>query len=54
MDRGIVGVALIGFSLPTFFIGLLLLNFVAIKWQLVPIPDLRPVHRQPAPSGRRA
>ena len=27
-DRGIVGVALIGYSLPTFFIGLLLLIFV--------------------------
>jgi peptide/nickel transport system permease protein len=38
-DRLIVGLALIGFSLPTFFIGLLLLVFVSIKWQLVPIPQ---------------
>jgi peptide/nickel transport system permease protein len=37
-DRLIVGIALIGFSLPTFFIGLLLLVFVAIKWQLVDVP----------------
>ena len=37
-DRLIVGTALVGYSLPTFFIGLLLLTFVAIKWQWVPIP----------------
>jgi len=37
-DRGIVGAALIGFSLPTFFVGLVLLTFPAIKWGLVPIP----------------
>ena len=50
VDRGIVGVALIGFSLPTFFIGLLLLNFVAIKWQLCPT---RPTPRSSTtpPSG---
>jgi peptide/nickel transport system permease protein len=39
LDRVIVGLALIGYSLPTFFIGILLLTFVAIKWQLVPIPQ---------------
>jgi peptide/nickel transport system permease protein len=48
VDRGIVGVALIGFSLPTFFIGLLLLNFVAIKWQLVPYPNYTPFFENPA------
>jgi peptide/nickel transport system permease protein len=41
-------VALIGFSLPTFFIGLLLLNFVAIKWQLVPYPSYTPFFENPA------
>jgi peptide/nickel transport system permease protein len=37
-DRLIVGSALIGFSLPTFFIGLVLLTFPAIKWGWLPIP----------------
>jgi peptide/nickel transport system permease protein len=37
-DRVIVGSALIGFSLPTFFIGLVLLTFPAIKWGWLPIP----------------
>ena len=38
VDRLLVGLALIGFSLPTFFIGKLLQTFVAIKWQLWPLP----------------
>lgn len=38
LDRLIVGGALVAYSLPTFFIGLLLLTFVAIKWRLVPVP----------------
>jgi len=37
-DRIIVGLALVGFSVPTFFIGLVLLTFVAIKWGALPIP----------------
>lgn len=48
LDRGIVGAALVGFSLPTFFIGLLLLTFVAIKWQIVPIPSYTPFTENPA------
>jgi peptide/nickel transport system permease protein len=47
LDRAIVGLALIGFSLPTFFIGLLLLTFVAIKWGLVPIPTYVPFTENP-------
>ena len=35
-DRTIVGLALVGFSFPTFFIGLVLLFFVVIKWNLLP------------------
>ena len=46
-DRTIVGLALVGFSLPTFFIGLLLLTFVAIKWQLVPVPTYTPFTENP-------
>jgi peptide/nickel transport system permease protein len=46
-DRVIVGLALIGFSLPSFFIGLLLLTFVAIKWQMVPVPTYTPFTQSP-------
>jgi peptide/nickel transport system permease protein len=46
-DRGIVGAALIGFSLPTFFVGLVLLTFPAIKWGLVPIPNFVPFSENP-------
>ena len=47
LDRVIVGLALIGFSLPTFFIGLLLLTFVAIKMKLVEIPRFVPLTEDP-------
>ncbi len=46
-DRTIVGSALVGFSLPTFFVGLVLLTFPAIKWGLVPIPDYVPFTEDP-------
>jgi len=39
IDRGIVGICLIFFAFPTFFVGLFLYKFVAIKWQIVPIPE---------------
>ena len=38
IDRGIVGLSLVFFAFPTFFVGLFLYKFVAITWQLVPIP----------------
>ncbi len=38
-ERMTTGVALIGYSFPTFFIGLLALYFVVIKWQWLPYPD---------------
>ncbi|WP_409483653.1 ABC transporter permease [Arsenicicoccus dermatophilus] len=47
LDRLIVTLALMGYSLPTFFIGLLLLTFVAIKWQLVPPPTYTPLTQDP-------
>jgi peptide/nickel transport system permease protein len=34
-DRTIMGAALVGYSFPTFFIGLLLLFFIQIKWHWV-------------------
>ena len=39
LDRAIVGVALVAFAFPTFWVGSLFLQFVAIKWQIVPVPD---------------
>jgi peptide/nickel transport system permease protein len=38
LDRVIVGVTLVVYALPTFFIGTFLLQFVAIRWKLVPYP----------------
>ena len=37
-DRIIMGISLIGYSMPSFFIGLVLLFFVVIKWQFLPFP----------------
>jgi peptide/nickel transport system permease protein len=39
LDRVIVGISLLFYAFPTFFIGLLLYNFVAIKWEIVPLPE---------------
>jgi peptide/nickel transport system permease protein len=47
VDRSIVGMALLGFAFPTFFIGLLLLKFVAIRWQIVAIPAYTPLKEDP-------
>ena len=38
-DRAVMGGALVFYSFPTFFIGLLLLFFVVIKWQMLPYPS---------------
>jgi peptide/nickel transport system permease protein len=38
-DRLIMTVSMIGYSLPSFFIGLVLIFFVIIKWQLLPFPS---------------
>ncbi len=39
LDRALVGITLVVYALPTFFIGTFLLQYVAIKWQLVPYPS---------------
>ena len=39
LDRVLVGVTLVVYALPTFFVGTFLLQYVAIKWQLVPYPS---------------
>jgi len=38
-DRAILGATLIGYSLPTFFVGLVLLTFVVVRWNLLPYPS---------------
>lgn len=38
-DRAIMGITLVGYSLPVFFVGLLLLIFVVVRWNLLPYPD---------------
>jgi peptide/nickel transport system permease protein len=38
-DRTIMGITLVGYSLPVFFVGLLLLIFVVVRWNLLPYPD---------------
>jgi peptide/nickel transport system permease protein len=38
-DRIIMGISLIGYSMPSFFIGLVLIFFVIIKWKFLPFPS---------------
>ncbi len=38
LDKIIVGLALVAYSMPVFFVGILLLKFLAVQWQFVPIP----------------
>jgi peptide/nickel transport system permease protein len=38
-DRTIMGVALLGYSLPVFFIGLLFLVFAIVRWNILPYPN---------------
>ena len=38
-DKTVMGISLIGYSLPSFFIGLLAIFFVIIRWQLLPFPS---------------
>src|SRR3954451_15727264 len=39
IDRGLVGISLIFYAFPTFFVGLFLLKFLAIKWGFFPVPN---------------
>ncbi|TIC82483.1 ABC transporter permease [Nocardioides sp. GY 10113] len=39
LDRGIVGVTLIAYAFPTFFIGVFFLKYVVVKWGLLPYPQ---------------
>ncbi|MEW5992708.1 MAG: ABC transporter permease [Chloroflexota bacterium] len=41
-DRTVMGIALVGYSLPSFFIGLALFFFVVLWWHWLPIPSWVP------------
>lgn len=41
-DRGVMAISLVGFSLPSFFIGLCILIFVVVRWQWLPYPEYTP------------
>jgi peptide/nickel transport system permease protein len=47
-DRLAMGGALVGYSFPTFFIGLVLLYLVVFKFQLMPYPSYTPLSQDPA------
>lgn len=46
-DRTIMGLALAGYSFPSFFIGLLLIFFVQIKWGLIGFEGYVPIYEDP-------
>lgn len=46
-DRTIMGIALVGYSLPVFFVGLLLLIFAIVRWNVLPYPDYEPPFEDP-------
>lgn len=43
IDRGVVGTSLIFYAFPTFWIGLFLIEFPAIKWGWVSVPGYTPI-----------
>ena len=43
VDRGLVGLSLLAYAFPTFFIGQFFLSFVAIKWKIVDRPVYTPI-----------
>lgn len=38
-DKTVMGMSLVGYSLPSFFLGLVLIFFVIIRWKLLPFPS---------------
>ena len=47
-DRTIMGISLIGYSFPSFFIGLILVFFIQIKWSLIGFEGYVPIYENPA------
>jgi peptide/nickel transport system permease protein len=46
-DRSLMTIALVGYSMPSFFIGLILIFFVILTWQLLPFPSASAVQAGP-------
>ena len=46
-DRLVMGASLIGYSLPSFFIGLVLVFFVIIQWEILPFPSYQSPFEDP-------
>jgi peptide/nickel transport system permease protein len=46
-DRTLMTIALVGYSMPSFFIGLLLIFFVILTWHLLPLPSASAVQAGP-------
>ena len=38
-DKTVMGISLVGYSLPSFFIGLVVIYFVIIRWKILPFPQ---------------
>jgi peptide/nickel transport system permease protein len=47
LDRGLMFMALAGVSLPSFFTGLIILTYVCITWQIMPVPAYVPFSDNP-------
>lgn len=43
IDRGLVGMSLVFYAFPTFWIGLFLLEYPAIKWRWISVPSYTPI-----------
>lgn len=48
IDKTLVGVSLVFYAMPTVVTGLILYQFVSIKWQLVPTPVYTPFGQSPS------
>lgn len=46
-DRTVMGISLAGYSLPSFFLGLVAIFFIVIRWQLLPYPSYVPPWENP-------
>lgn len=46
-DKTVMSISLVGYSLPSFFIGLLAIFFIIIKWNLLPYPSWVPPQEDP-------
>jgi len=43
IDRGVVGLSLVFYAFPTFFVGLFAIKFFAVKWGIFPVPNYTPI-----------